>query len=814
LKNSSEKNKAEEKLGDEWYLQYRGFEPSEEGLREALCTLSNGYFGTRGAANEASDSRVCYPGTYIAGVYNKLGTKIAGKMIYNEDLVNCPNWLPVDFRLKGGDWVSLEGTEILSHNQCLDLYRGILSRETLYSDNRGIKVKVSTERFAHMRYPHIGALSYTIEPQDYEGPLYIRSILDGNVRNNGVARYSNLRSQHLKSERTGSTSDGDIYLSVRTSQSDIRIAQASGITVLRDGKKITPEEVKTGKKVRTVFHKIKINAKKGCSYRLDKVVAMYTSRDEGVSDPLREARKAVAKAPRYNVLRRRHISEWKKIWEEKGFRIRGRGPVQKILNFHAFHLLQTATEHNRHIDAALPARGLHGESYRGHIFWDEMFVMPLYDYQNPVVSRALLLYRYERIDQARKYAAENGYRGAMFPWQSGATGEEETQVLHLNPMSGKWGPDYSRNQRHISFAIAYNIWKFWQRTGDRKFMKDVGYEMFLSIASFCSSLCEYSDETGRYHTHGLMGPDEFHEKMPLAEEAGYTDNAYSNIFIVWILERADLLARQLPASRKRTLMQRCGIGEEAPERWADITRKMNLIINDDDIIAQFDGYFDLKELNWEHYKKKYGNIHRMDRILKAEGRSPNSFKVAKQADVLMMFYVFAPDEIAAIFDRLGYRFRRSLIRKNYDYYIERTSHGSTLSKVVHCYLAHIMGRKKESWKWYLDVLDSDIHDVQGGTTPEGIHTGVMGGSIDILMRGFAGIESRRGSLRIAPDLPAAVKEIAFRFSYRGAELEISVGKGHFTLEMLKSPGEELSVYVYDRKYKLEPGKVRKFSIKK
>ncbi|MBD3296368.1 MAG: beta-phosphoglucomutase, partial [Candidatus Omnitrophica bacterium] len=644
--------------------------------------------------------------------------------------------------------------------------------------------------------------------------IYVRSILDGTVKNNGVPRYSNLRSQHLKSDQTGGSAGEDIYLSVRTSQSNIQIAQASYMSVFKNGKKIEPDKVSVSEKVRTVCRKIKINAERGGSYRIDKTVAIFTSRDEGVSDPLREARDTVRNAPGYSVLRRKHVSEWENIWSEKGFWIRGKAPVQKIINFHAFHLLQTATKHNRHIDAALPARGLHGESYRGHIFWDEMFVMPFYDYQNPVVSRALLMYRYARIDQARKYAAENGYRGAMFPWQSGATGEEETQVLHLNPMSGKWGPDYSRNQRHISFSIAYNIWKFWQRTGDRRFMKEVGYEMFLSIASFCASLCEYSDETGRYHTHGLMGPDEFHEKMSLSEEAGYTDNAYSNIFIVWILERADLLFRELPASRKRALLERCGIGNEDPDIWADIIRKMNLIIDDNDIISQFDGYFDLKELNWERYKKKYGNIHRMDRILKAEGKSPNSFKVAKQADVLMMFYVFAPDEIAAMFDRLGYRFKSSLIRKNYDYYIQRTSHGSTLSKVVHCYLAHIMGRKKESWKWYLDVLDSDIHDVQGGTTPEGIHTGVMGGSIDILIRGFAGIESSRGSLSVAPELPADINGISFRFSYRGSDLEIAVDKDHFTLEKLGKGGEELSLYVYNRKYKLSPGKARRFSMKK
>lgn len=798
-----------------WNLEYKGFEPAEEGLREALSTLSNGYFGTRGAASEASASRVSYPGTYIAGVYNKIATPVAGRKIYNEDLVNCPNWLPINVKLSGGEWITLENSEVLSNEQRLDMLQGVLYRVITFRDKKGRRVRVSSERIVHLAIPHIGAIKYTVEPLDYEGTLYIRSSIDGKVENTGVPRYRSLRSRHLKADKEGFTSGGCSYLSVKTSQSDIKIAFASKARVFGPGESPAKTDITQRTSKKHVSHIFKLNVQRGDSYTLEKAVSIYTSRDNSAGDPLLKAVRSAERAFRFETLKRKQLKAWSDIWSTCGFRVEGDEHVCRAVNFHAFHLLQTATENNRHIDAALGARGLHGESYRGHIFWDEMFVMLLYDYQMPVVSQALLKYRYRRLDVARQYANKNGYKGAMFPWQSGATGEEETQVLHLNPMSGKWGPDYSSNQRHISFAIAYNVWKMWERTGDKAFMDKYGAEIFLSIASFAASLAEYSEKDGKFHTHGLMGPDEFHEKMPLEEKAGYTDNAYSNIFIVWILTKAKELLSSLSDKKRTSLMETAGISENDPARWEEITRNMNLIIRKDGVISQFEGYFSLKELNWDYYRKKYGDIHRMDRILKSEGKSPNAYKVAKQADVLMTFYIFSLREIKDLFEIMGYSFSKGILKTNYDYYVKRTSHGSTLSKVVHCYLAHIMNRKSEAWKWYLDVLDSDLNDVQGGTTPEGIHTGVMGGSLDIIARGFMGIDDGEGKLRIAPSPPGRVKKIDLEIQYRKHRLQLFLSGRSFKVKLLKTSGgkKPLEIQVYGRAKKIFPGKEYRFSAK-
>ncbi|HDZ77563.1 MAG TPA: response regulator, partial [Candidatus Omnitrophica bacterium] len=472
--------------------------------------------------------------------------------------------------------------------------------------------------------------------------------------------------------------------------------------------------------------------------------------------------------------------------------------------------------HNLNIDAGVPARGLHGEAYRGHIFWDQLFVMPFYNLRAPEIVRTILLYRYRRLAQARKNAREAGYKGAMFPWQSSMHGDEQTQSIHLNPMSGKWGPDYSHHQRHVSFSVAYNVWQYWVGTHDINFMLDYGMEIMLSVCFFGSSLSKFDKKDGRFHVEGVMGPDEFHEHLPGAPKPGFCDNAYTNFLIVATMNKTLQLLDILPPEQCSDLLKKLKIPQRELDRWDSITRKMNLIISKSGIISQFKGYFKLKELNWKAYKKKYGNIHRMDRILKAEGKSPNEYKVAKQADVLMMFYLFPLSEIKFILKRLGYKFDREIFRKNYEYHIRRTSHGSTLSKVVHSYLASLLNRGDEVWDWYLDVLKSDIYDTQGGTTPEGIHTGVMGGSINIAIKSFAGVSIEESRIRINPNLPKDWYNIKFRFMCQGYPIFISVTHRQITIfiQGKKSQIFPVPVFIYEQRCDLECRKIHKISLER
>lgn len=201
----------------------------------------------------------------------------------------------------------------------------------------------------------------------------------------------------------------------------------------------------------------------------------------------------------------------------------------------------TASHFNADIDFGIPARGNSGESYRGHIFWDELYIFPLYFMHFPDVAKACLMYKYRRLDKAKELAInDGGYEGAMYPWQSGSTGVEETQVVHLNPMSGEWGDDFSRYQRHVNLAHLYNIYMYWHYTRDVEFMNTAGFEMFLEICKFWGSAGELNPATGKYSIDRVMGPDEYHEKDPEGppEKGGLVDNAYTNVMVCWSFNKA------------------------------------------------------------------------------------------------------------------------------------------------------------------------------------------------------------------------------------------------------------------------------------
>jgi len=813
LKKSSSHHIKNKNNSHSWKLIYEHFNPAREGLREALCTLGNGYFATRGAAPESSASRIHYPGTYIAGVYNKLGTDIAGRTIFNEDLVNCPNWLSLTFKIGKGDWIVPSRCHLLSYYQELDIRRSLLSRKICLRDPHGYKTTIESQRIIHRGNPHLAALRYVITPENYEGKIVIRSSLDGKIQNTGVARYRQLNSKHLKSYSLGSFNNNGIYLSMKTSQSAINISEAAKTNIFSEGKRLKFKSriLKNGKE--KISQEFEIPVRKGKRYEIEKIVSIYTSRDKDVRSPVKAAVRSVRNSFGFNMLFKTNVLIWESLWKKFDIQIKGDGFSQRVIRLHIFHLLQTVSIHNTMIDTGFPVRGLHGEAYRGHIFWDNLFVLPFFNLHTPKITKALLLYRYRRLSQARKYARKHGYRGAMFPWQSGSTGEEETQLIHLNPISGRWGPDYSRIQRHVSFAIAHNVWLYWKDSGDLNFLSHYGAETIFSIARFGASLSKYNPKDRRYHTEGIMGPDEFHEKFPWANKPGFKDNAYTNLLIVWTLLVAHQLLTILPEHNKTQIFKKLGLTQKELNRWQDITRKMNIIINKDGIISQFDGYFGLKELNWKDYRAKYGKIKRIDRILKAEGKSPNEYKVAKQADVLMIFYLLSLAEIKNLLILLGYKFDRDLLKKNYNYYIKRTSHGSSLSKVVYCYLANLLGKPKESWDWFLRVLRSDLYDTQGGTTPEGVHTGVMGGSLDIVFRSFAGISLLDDRIKINPNLPRAWSSLNFKFCYREKWISLYIKKRHIKILIYDSKAKKTKIpfEIYGKLHRLSLGRTHSFS---
>ena len=764
---------------DAFALTYEGFDPDQEGLREALTSTGNGYLCARGTAEWEDADGVHYPGTYAHGVYNRETTILGGLPVLNEDLVNLPNWLVVKVRIEGDDAIRLADVELLDYRHSLDIRNAVVMRELRFRDRSSRETRLHSRRFVSMADSHQAGIAWTLTPQNWSGRVEVICALDGRVTNSGVARYQQLEGRHLDPVSPRTFGPEVIALKVQTRQSNLYISQAARTRVFRGTNPVTVERslYQTEDYIQQV---LAFEVREGVPVRVEKLVVFSVSRDPATSDSLAKAGTLAGRSGDFEAELRRHRSAWGEYWRVCDLQVQADHEVQRLLRLHTGHLLQVCSRHTADIDAGVPARGLNGEAYRGHIFWDELYVYPFLNYRLPEVTRGLLMYRYRRLDEARAAAHEAGFGGAMFPWQSGSEGKEETQRVHLNPLSGRWEPDLSRNQRHVNAAIFYNIWHYFQATQDLAFLRDHGAEMMLEIARFWASIAHFNPDRDRYEIHGVMGPDEFHEKYPGATAGGLRNNAYTNVMVAWLCGLAGEVLSLLPESRAEALSDKLGLGDDEPRKWEDMSRRMFVPFQDGGIISQFEGYDQLEELDWDAYRAKYGNIQRLDRILRAEGDDPNRYKVAKQADTVMLFYLFSSEELQRLFDRLGYEYRPDTARDNVAYYDRRTSHGSTLSYVAYAGVLAALDTDS-SWDRFLVALNSDVADVQGGTTKEGIHLAVMAGTLDLVQRSYMGTQVRDGVLRFDPRLPAPLGGLSFSMQFRRTSLLVTLADGRLTL---------------------------------
>lgn len=750
---------------DSWKLKFDKWEPEKQGFREALLTFGNGYFASRGAFEESRESEIHYPGTYLAGGYNRLKTDISGTVVENESMVNWPNWLYLTFRIEGEQWLNLNDLTIIDFQIELNLKEGLHTRRIIVEDAKDRQTKLVSKRFVSMDNEHVACIRWNLEPLNWSGKIEIVSGIDGKVRNNNVNRYKPLNKHHLKLKDKGPVKDLGIFLKVKSNQSSIEMTQACRTKIYRNKEPIRPrEELIDDKAFLAQNFTFKCEEKE--QIEVEKVVSLFTSKDLAISESSLEAKNEIEIAGNFDELFSKHKKAWKRLWEKFDIEISSSDNEQMVLRFHIFHLLQTVSFNSFDLDVGIPSRGLHGEAYHGHVFWDELFIFPFLNLRIPEMTRELLLYRYRRLKEARKNAEKVGHQGACFPWRSGSNGREETPKLQFNTLNNKWYPDNTHLQRHINAAIVYNIWQYYEASGDKEFMFFHGGRLILEICKFFSSLTSFNEERQRFEIKGVVGPDEYHTTYPGNEKPGLNNNAYTNVMASWVLQKGVELKNILTESRCRELFSLMGLNEQDLEKWKVTSSKMFIPFINETLICQFEGFEKLKELDWQKYTSKYEKYLRLDLILNSEGDNVNNYKAVKQADVLMLFYIFSLEELKQLFGHMGYPFSQQTILDSINYYEQRNSHASSLCRVVYSWVL-ARSYRPGSWVYFKDALNSDIEDIQGGTTREGIHLGAMAGTVDMVQRGYTGMEVRHDVLWFNPRLPSKMKSIKMRLNYRG-----------------------------------------------
>ncbi|MFG1798184.1 beta-phosphoglucomutase family hydrolase [Nocardia sp. NPDC049149] len=796
-------------LTDPWLLSYGGSDSAHEGQREALTTLSNGYLGTRGAAPEYPCGGVHYPGTYLAGVYNRRTGTVAGRTVEDEQIVNIPNWLPLDIRF-GGVWWSSDAVAVRYERRDLDLRTGVSSRTAVLVEPQGRTLLVTQRRLVSLSHPHLAALETTLVPQGWSGAVEVRSGIDAGVMNTNVAEHPPFTHRQLTRIEVAPIDPWTFLVQAETSSSRIRVAVAARVIVHGDTGVGPPIAENDG--ADSYSQRFPVAVRDGQPTVIDKIVAIATSRDNAIASPALGVIAELTRAPgSFPDLLVAHQRGWAQRWDLFAIELDGTDTQTRlVLNLHLFHLAQTITEHTAELDAGVPARGLHGEGYRGHVFWDALFLMPLLTIYRPETAKAMVRYRSRRLPAARFAAAEHSWAGALFPWQSGSDGREETPSELFNPRSNRWMPDNSRRQRHVGLAIAHNAWQFYECTGDLDWLAEHGAELIIEVARLFTAMARYAATDDRYHLDGVMGPDEFHDGYPDAPGLGVRDNAYTNVLAAWVCGKAVETLNLLTGHTRETLCRRIGIDDpREPDQWSRLSLRMAVPFHDG-VLSQFDGYGDLAEFDWDTYRHRYGNIGRLDLILEAEGDTPNRYKLCKQADVLMLVYLLGPGHLLSLLERLGYRCTRETLDRTLDYYLQRTANGSTLSQVVHASVLARM-RPDQAWAVFQQALVADLDDTQGGTTKHGIHLGAMAGTVDIVIRAFAGLRCHRDRLVFNPRLPVQLAGVRFGVHYRKQQIKVDLDHHRLRLESRPSAtAAVIDIDVAGTRSTLSAGQVREF----
>ncbi len=788
-------------------LRFRDPRPPEEGVVETLCTLANGYIGTRGARPWASDDGVSYPGTYVAGLYNRLRSEVSGREVEFESLVNVPNWLAVDLRWDEGPWLTQNKHVIVDHRVDLDLAAGTLARRCLVADGDGRRTRLVERRIVSMATPHLMGLELTVVPVDWSGRLELVSGIDANVDVDETLEERLLSHRHLELVDQSSTASGEVWVRVRTVQSHVVVAVAARCH-------LTPAGVshEWGDASRSGYPAagFSLPMEAGQRVSLHKVVAVMTSKDRAISEPLLGARALVDGVTEFDDLVPGHRRIWGQLWDKARTTLTDGSQSGEAMTFHLFHLMQVASPHIDELDTGLGARGLHGEGYLGHVFWDTLFLFPVLNYRFPSAARAALAYRRRRLPEARRAAAAAGYRGAMFPWQSGSDGRDETAPLLFNPLSGRWMPDRSGHQRHVGLAIAYEAWQHWQVSGDLEFISGPGLELMVEVTRFFAAYAGSADERDRYHIEGVMGPDEFHDGYPWSEEPGVTDNAYTNVMAAWLLWRTQELVALLEGEGLTQTLDSLEVEPAELARWDVVSRRLEVPFHNG-VISQFAGYEALEPLDLGEYRQRYGDIGRLDLILDAQGDSVNRYQVAKQPDVLMLFFLLSAEELRSVLARMGYGLEADTIRRTVNYYAARVTHGSTLSRVVHSWVQSRADRQA-SWRYFLAASAVDMIDTRGGSTREGIHLGAMAGAVDLLQRCYTGLEARGETLWLNPAMPAEVTSLSMGLTFRGRPLSLDLTQERLRIGIRRERAQPLTVMVREEPLIVYPGRSAEFSL--
>ncbi|MCK4258228.1 MAG: glycoside hydrolase family 65 protein [Halanaerobiales bacterium] len=749
-----------------WSIIEEKFNPAEMGYYETIFTLGNGYLGVRGAFEENYLNRT--PGNFIAGIFDQTRNQVT-------EIPNCPDWLEMEIELNGERFDLLRGN-ILDYQRTLDLKKSVLTRVVRWEDTKGKITRLKFIRFVSIKNQHLMGITLEITPENYDGEIKVVSGLNGQITNSGT--------QHFVSLEECAFNENGVYLLEETFESGHLLCFAATHKLSGEVKN---DLMFSGS--RKINYKAEFHGENGKTIRVEKLVTIYTSRDDEFknvnSKDLKEEIKAYVfkEAERaYEVDFQRHLcahtNQWAELWEKVDVKIDGNEFDQLAIRFAIYHLIQMASFTDPRVSVA--AKGLSGEGYKGHVFWDtEIFILPFFVYSLPEVGKNLLKYRYNTLPGAMKKAKDNGYQGAMYAWESTDSGEETTPKwgaldLKTRKPTRIW---CGETEQHITTDVVYAILNYYSITKDRDFLVDYGAEILFLTSRYWASRVEYNAVGDCFEIRGVIGPDEYSEFV--------NNNYYTNRLVQYQLIKAAQLREQLKEWNKYDqLQEKLNLLDEEFDKWLEIADKIKLNQREDGLLIQFDNFLDQKEIDVLYYRNLKGGL-----VGYIGWEEVTKSQVLKQADVVMLLYL--------LFDK----YSKEIKKTNWDFYEPKTMHDSSLSAAIHSAFAAEIDLTKEAYEYFSKAANIDFSNNMGNSD-HGLHAAAQGGIWQAVVHGFGGLRIVDGMLTINPKLPEQWNSLSFKINYHGVQLDIMVNHNDIKIKPLSKVEKALEIMVRREKFVL------------
>lgn len=759
---------------EDWVIRETQFSIDTNYRNETIFTLANGYIGMRGTFEErySGPKNTSFNGTYINGfyeihdiVYPEGGYGFAK---IGQTMLNVADSKIIKLYVDGEEFDLLQG-KILFYERVLDMKKGFVERKVKWESPTGKILEVKIKRIVSLNRQHLAAISFTMQPVNFTGKIRFVSAIDGNVSNindsEDVRVGSNLKGKVLKTiDKSVEGLKG--WIVQKTQKGNFSYACAIDNVLVADSK----YEVSNSLEEDGVKVIVDLEAEKGTSYTLNKFISYYTSKDFDENKLVALALEEIEKAKNdgFETIEKEQEEFLNSFWKDADVIIEGDKALQQGIRFNEFHLLQSVGRDGK---TNIAAKGLTGEGYEGHYFWDsDIYIMPFFLYTKPEIAKALVMYRYNLLDAARSRAKELGHKGALYPWRT-IDGPECSAYFPAGTA-----------QYHINADIVYALKRYVEATNDVDFLYDYGCEILFETARFWEDLGAYIPLKGnKFCINCVTGPDEY---TALVDNNAYT-NYMAKMNLEYAYDIANKMKKEVPQKYQK-VASKLNLKDEEIVAWKKAADNMYLPYSKElDIIPQDDSFLYKERITVDEIPEDqfplllhwhYLNIYR--------------YQICKQPDVLLLMFLQRE------------KFTKDELKKNYDYYEPITTHDSSLSPAIFSILANEIGYTDKAYKYFMMTARMDLDDYNDNVK-DGIHAASMAGTWSAVVNGFGGMRVYTNELHFEPRLPKEWNLLSFNVRYKGRKINVKLTKESVVFALLE--GEPIEIYCFDEKIFLEKG---------